>query len=452
MTAVNYDRIRAKLFGDHTPNPLLPLVKDRAGIRGILSGTQEEFSQVMYELSNGNVNKRSEMVAYEVLAKGKKDLLKFRDGTLFSVGKAAGTLGRSMIIITPFLPSMDDLLNTREMPLHNLVFDSLGLREIYKKIAYEYQREERRIAYEKAVYEAKISRESRLEYVLKAIEEAKTGSIVMIRGLQNIDALVELGFVPGLVDNPETWVDAEEFPGMRYRHAGSGIELLLIARERFRPIEELSRLEFNFLIHRSDGDSAAFKNMLNKFRDTNKDGTAVSMKAFHDDLIALVKYPEELKGRTEEDLGLMADEIGHVIDRRQELDKGVLPYDAVFARDTEAIIDHILKYKTPAGEIRKALDYFEYTGMIDKQYMALLHQRIKKATAAPAENAKAPGDELNDKRVKEIVVEVLKSIPKERLTSSSIMIAMSPYVNELGFGRLIKIRERILQLKEMVHV
>ena len=58
---------------------------------------------------------------------------------------------------------------------------------------------------------------------------------------------------------------------------------------------------------------------------------------------------------------------------------------------------------------------------------------------------------LYDKRVKEIVAEVLKKIPKERLTPRTVTIALTPYVSELGFGRLVKIRERILQLKEMVH-
>ena len=58
---------------------------------------------------------------------------------------------------------------------------------------------------------------------------------------------------------------------------------------------------------------------------------------------------------------------------------------------------------------------------------------------------------LNDKRVKEIVAEVLQKIPKERLTSSSITLALTPYVSELGFGKLVKIRDRMLQLKEIVH-
>jgi hypothetical protein len=164
-----------------------------------------------------------------------------------------------------------------------------------------------------------------------------------------------------------------------------------------------------------------------------------------------VKYPEELKGRTEEDLGIMADEVEHVIDRRQELDKGILPYEDIFRKDTAAIIAHIQKNKIPAREIRKALDYFEYTGMITPQYKESLHQQI---TAVTAERPAAQSDRddlLYDKRVKEIVTEVLQKIPKERLTSLTVTVALTPYVNELGFGRLVKIRERILQLKEMVH-
>ena len=191
--------------------------------------------------------------------------------------------------------------------------------------------------------------------------------------------------------------------------------------------------------------------MVQKFRGSRRDGTPYSLKEFQVDLIALVKYPEELKGRTEEDLGLMADEVEHVIDRRQELDKGILPYEAVFSKDTEVIIDHIRKNRTPAREIQKALDYFEYTGMIDAQYKEALHQQITAATAE--RRGAAPGRDavLYEKRVKKIVAEVLKKIPKERLTSRTIMIALSPFVSELGFGRLVKIRERILQLKEMVH-
>jgi hypothetical protein len=337
------------------------------------------------------------------------------------------------------------------LPLARLVSDTLMIRDAYKRVADEYRRVELRLAADKAAAEIRMARESRIATAVETIEKAKSGEKIMVRGQQNIDALISLGFVPCLVDNPDDWVDAEDVPGLRYRHARSGIEVLLTGRERFRPIEELNRLEFTFLVHRSDDDPAAFGRMVRKFRGSRRDGTPYSLKEFQVDLIALVKYPDELKGRTEEDLGLMADEVEHVIDQRQELDKGILPYEAVFSKDTGAIIDHIRKNRTTAREVRKALDYFEYTGMIDGQYKAVLHQQISAATAERTGAAPDRDEVLNDRRVKEIVAEVLKKIPQERLTSRTITIALTPYVSELGFGRLVKIRERILQLKEMVH-
>jgi len=397
------------------------------------------------------LDKRNEKVSYETIAKGKKDILKFRDGSLFRVVKAKNQLGGALIVVTPHLTSMDDLLDAREMPIARLVSDTLMIQDAYKRVADEYRRVELRLAVDKACAERRMAGESRLETIVETIEKAKSDETILVRGQQNIDALVNLGFVPGLVDNPDNWVDAEDFPGLRYRHARSGIEVLLTGRERFRPIEELNRLEFTFLVNRSDDDPTVFGRMVQKFRVSRRDGTPYSMTEFNGDLIALVKYPDELKGRTEEDLGLIADEVGHVIDRRQELDKGILPYEAVFSKDTAAIIDHIRKNRTPDREIRKALDYFEYTGMIDPQYKAALHQHITAATAERTETVQGRDALLYDKRVKEIVAEVLKKIPKERLTSRSITLALAPYVNELGFNRLVKIRERILQLKGMVH-
>jgi len=451
MTTQLYEQVRRNLFGGHNQNELVRLLQDRAAIRGPVKGTPEEFSQILYELTKGELNKRNETVSYEAIEKGNRNILKFGDGPLFRVVKTKGQIGGELIVVTPHLPSMDDLLEARELPLTRLVSDTLMIRDAYKRVADEYRRVELRLAADRAAAEIRMARESRLEAIVETIEKAKSGETIMVRGQQNIDALVNVGFVPCLVDNPDNWVDAEDFPGLRYRHGRSGIEVLLTGRERFRPIEELNRLEFTFLVHRSDDDPAAFGKMVRKFRGSRKDGTPYSLKEFQADLIALVKYPEELKGRTEEDLGLMADEVEHVIDRRQELDKGILPYEAVFSRNTQAIVDYIKKNRTPAREIQKALDYFEYTGMIDPQYKAALHQQITAATAERTVSAPGRDDELYEKRVKEIVAEVLKKIPKERLTSRSITIALTPYVSELGFGRLVKIRERILQLKDMVH-
>jgi hypothetical protein len=451
VTMELYDRVRKNLFGDHNQNALAQLLRDRSAILGPIQGTPEEFSQILYELTQGELNKKNETVSYETIATGGKSILKFREGSLFRIVKAKSQLGGTLIVVTPHLPSMDDLLDAKEMPLARLVSDSLMIRDSYKRVADEYKREELKHVANKAVAEHRMTRESMLETVMETIEKAKSGETIMVRGQQNIAELVNLGFVPGLVNNPDDWVDAEDFPGLRYVHAQSGIEVLLTGRESFRPIEELSRLEFTFLVNRSDDDLSAFERMVKKFRVSRSDGTPYSLQELQADLIALVKYPEELKGRTAEDLGLMAVEVGHVIDRRQELDKGILPYEAVFKKDTAAIIDYIRKNRTPAREIRKALDYFEYTGMIDPQYKATLHQQITDATRERTGAAPDHDDVMRDKRVKEIVAEVLKKIPKERLTHLSITIALTPYISELGFGRLVKIRERILQLKEMVH-
>jgi len=451
MTSELYEQVRRNLFGGHNQTALVQLLQDTAAITGPVQGTPEEFSQILYELTRGELNKRNETVSYEAITTGKKDILKFKDGSLFRVVKAKGQLTGTLIVVTPHLPSMDDLLNTHEMPLAHLVSDVLMIRDDYKRVADEYRRVELKLAAEKAAAQIRMTRESRLDTILETIEKAKSGERIMVRGQQNIDELVNLGFAPGLVDNPDNWVDAEDYPGMLYHHTRSGVKVLLTGRERFRPIEELNRLEFVFLVHRSDDAPATFGRMEKKFRSgTRRDGTPYSMKEFHGDLVALVKYPEELKGRTEEDLGLMADEVEHVIDQRQELDKGILPYEAVFSKDTKAIIEHIRKNRTPAREIRKALDYFEYTGMIDAQYKAALHQQITDASVERTMVALGTDALLHEKRVKEIVAEVLKKIPKERLTSRTITLALSPYVSELGFGRLVKIRERILQLKEMV--
>ncbi len=451
MTTKAYDIVRGNLFGDHNKNAFDQFLNDRAGIDGPIQGTPEEFSQILYEMTQGELNKRNETVSYKATIKGKKDLLKFRDGSLFRVVKAKGQLGGVLIVVTPHQMPMDELLDAHEMPITRLVSDVLLIQDVYKGIADEYRRVELRLAVDKSSAERRMASESKLETIVETIEQAKSGETVLIRGQQNIDALVNLGFVPGLIDNPDNWVDAEDFPGLQYRHARSGIEVLLTGRERFRPIEELNRLEFTFLVNRSDDDPTAFRKMAQKFRVSRSDGTPYAVSEFHDDLLALVMYPEELKGRTEEDLGLMADEVEHVIDRRQELDKGILPYEAVFSKDTKAIVEYIRKNRTPAREIQKAIDYFEYTGMIDAQYKTVLNQQISAATMERTEAAKSHDSVQHDKRVKEIVMEVLKRIPKEKLTSRTITLALNPYVIELGFGRLVKIRERILQLKGMVH-
>jgi hypothetical protein len=87
VTQDRYEQIRSKLLGGFKQNPFVQLLTDRAGICGPIRGTPEEFSHIVYELTNGQVEKKNGTVAYQVLAKGKRDILKFGDESLFSVVK-----------------------------------------------------------------------------------------------------------------------------------------------------------------------------------------------------------------------------------------------------------------------------------------------------------------------------------------------------------------------------
>jgi len=67
-----YEPVRRALFGGHNQNALVQLLQDRATITGPIQGTPEEFSQILYELTLGELNKRNEMVSYEAIAEGKR--------------------------------------------------------------------------------------------------------------------------------------------------------------------------------------------------------------------------------------------------------------------------------------------------------------------------------------------------------------------------------------------
>jgi len=101
MTTELYEIVRRNLFGGHNQNAFVQLLQDRPAIRGPVQGTPEEFSQVLYELTQGELNKRNGTVSYEAIEQGKKDILKFWDGTLFRIVRAKGQLGGALIVATP---------------------------------------------------------------------------------------------------------------------------------------------------------------------------------------------------------------------------------------------------------------------------------------------------------------------------------------------------------------
>jgi len=150
-----------------------------------------------------------------------------------------------------------------------LVSDRLMIRDVYLRIANEYIREERRLAAEKAAAELRIARESRLDAILETIERAKSGQTIMVRGQQNIDALASLNFCSLSGGQPRFLGRCRGRPRDAVSPRAERDRGLLTARERFRPIEEMNRLEFYFLVHRSDDDPAAFERMARKYRERN---------------------------------------------------------------------------------------------------------------------------------------------------------------------------------------
>ena len=80
MTSELYEQVRRNLFGGHHQNAFVQLLRDRAAVTGPVQGTPEEFSQLLYELTGGDVHSRNRTVSYEAVAGKSKDILKFADG------------------------------------------------------------------------------------------------------------------------------------------------------------------------------------------------------------------------------------------------------------------------------------------------------------------------------------------------------------------------------------
>jgi len=80
MTTDMYERMRTILFGGHHQNPFMPLITDRAGIRGTIQGTPEEFSQILHELTRGELNKKNDTVPMRPLETGTRTCSGSRTG------------------------------------------------------------------------------------------------------------------------------------------------------------------------------------------------------------------------------------------------------------------------------------------------------------------------------------------------------------------------------------
>jgi hypothetical protein len=341
-----------------------------------------------------------------------------------------------------------------------------------------------------------------VDSLLKRIDNAKSGEVIFpIRGIKSIYALIDKGFVPGICDNPELWVDAEEYSTLYGNGRNGDEEILLIGREKLQAVTEHDRIEYKFLVAKNKDKPQEFLAKLARFNRAKPGGEPRNWKEeFLKGLDILTKYPEELKNKTEADLDVMARAIDGVIVERSRIEEGLLPVDALFTRDTRKVLEVVFAANKPLSEIRKSLDYFEHTGMVQPAYKDSLYELIKmeldgfvlydhlankdrertlefmQKLAHPEAvdirkilegieikeiadnqtfkdyiytNGAIAFSEVHRKRVKEIVAMVLKSIPGN-IDAGNITIAMQPYIEELGLDELDRIKQRILVLKEVV--
>lgn len=464
-----YEKIRTKLYGGHEKNPLAPLTQNPKGITEPILVTPEQFSQILFELTDGDLNRSIEKVAYKVISKGMKNLLMFPDGGIIKLMKVKGKMEKELIRIDPYKIIDGESFYLHDMKLKDLISNDknrLGIIDTYNRVSLEYKKELSRIKLAKAAAESKITEESKLETAIKIIEKAENGATISIRGKANMEGLLNHGFQPHLVENPHDWVDREDFPGMYYRHEKSGIELILTVNEKFQPVEELSHVVFELSVVKSyedDKPNPDFPEIKSKLMDTKKDGSTYTREDLIKDIIALVRYPDELKDRTENDLSLVITDLNKDIESREELGRGELgeekiPYDYLFNRQTPRIINHVLKNRPVAKkeqeqyftDLRKRIDYFENTGIIDKKYKKELTAELKPLEPT-SEDKTQQKLILNYKRVKEISLMVFNNLPSGKLDPKLVTKALAPFYRELGLVKLVEIRNRIVNYKEMKH-
>lgn len=486
-----------------SPDPIDIVLKYmRSGFRGI-TASPFNFCRVLCELTEGNIG-RTDLengLQYGWYKAGgqKKDIIKFRDDAVYEI-----IFEINGEITLHAIDQADYLRLRRNLSLHpvSLLISKFEISKEYKSALDLYRKkqleERQRIDADKS----RLEQEDTIEAVLKKIDNAKSGEIIFpIRGIKSIYALIDWGFEPGLCDNPELWVDAEEYASLYCKNRKDNEELLLIGREKLQAVTEHDRIEYKFLVAKSKDKPQDFRT---KFARFNRPKTGEQPRNWKDEffkgLDVLTKYPEELKNKTVADLDVMARAIDGVIVERSRIDEGLLPVDALFKKDTKKLLEVVFAADKPLSEIRKTLDYFEHTGMVQPAYKDSLHELIKmevegivlydlladkdrEKTLAFMQNLARPdtvdirkilegieikevsenqtfkdyiytngaiaSSDVHKKRVKEIVAMVLKSIPG-KINAENITIAMQPYIEELGLDELDRIKKRILELKEVV--
>jgi hypothetical protein len=469
----------------------------RSGFRGI-TGSRINFCRVLCEITESTTGKDI-IYGWYALSGQKKDIIQFQDGSAYEI------ICEIKDEITFQAIDQDDLRRVQKQlivhPLSVLISkfrlakEYRAARDMYK----HHQREERR---QLEAEKRRLGKQDGIESVLRKIEEADSGDTIFpVKGVRNIKALIELGYVPGICDNPELWVDAEEFASLYYSNLKNGEELLLIGREKLQAVTDQDRIEYKFVVTKNKDKPKDFSEIISRFnRKRPGDPPRNWEEEFFKGLEVLTTYPEELKNKTVADLEVMTQVIDGVIVERIQIEEGLLHVDSLYKKETRKILVEVLVNGQPHSEIRKTLDYFEYTGIVQPAYKDSLFELIKMKAAgialydllAKIDKEKTldfvrtiprrdtfdirkifEGTEIKEvsenqafkdyiytlgaigtshihkKRVKVIVAMILKNI-KGEINAKNITVAMLPYIEELGLDELDRIRQRILVLKDLV--
>ncbi len=474
----------------------------RSGFRG-LTGTPYNFCRVLCDITEGNIGRadlgNSLQYGWYMAGGQKKDIIKFGDNAVYEI-----IFEINGEITLHAIDQSDYLRLRRHLSLHpvSLLITKFEITKEYKAALDLYRRKQVEDRQRADSDKRRLELEETIESVLKKIENAKSGDVIFpLRGIKSIYALVAKGFIPGICDNPEMWVDAEEFSSLYYKDKKNGDETLLIGREKLQAVTEQDRIEYKFLVAKSKDRPQDFYQKLARFNRIKTNERPRNWKEeFLKGLDALTKYPEELTNKTEADLDVMADVIDGVIVDRSRIEEGLLPVDALFRKDTRIVLEDVFAANKPLSEVRKTLDYFEHTGMVQPAYKDCLYELIRmeldgfvlydhlankdrektlafvRSHAQPETvdirkvlegieikeisenqafkdyiytNGTTGTSEVHRERVKEIVALILKSIPG-KVDAENITIAMQPYIEELGLDELDRIKQRILELKEVV--
>ncbi len=474
----------------------------RSGFRG-LTGSPYNFCRVLCELTEGNIGRTDQenSLQYGWYKAGgqKKDIIKFRDDAVYEI-----IFEINGEITLHAVDGNDYLRLRRNLSFHpvSLLISKFEITKEYKSALDLYRK---KLLEEKEQRDANkkwLEQEETIDAVLRKIENAKSGDVLFpLRGIQNINALIDRGFTPGICDNPDQWVDAEEYSTLYGKSRNGDEEILLIGREKLQAVSEHDRIEYKFLVAKSNDKPGEFSAKLSRFNRTKTGEQPRNWREeFFKGLAVLTTYPEELKNKTEADLDVMVKAIDGVIVERSHIEEGLLPVDALFRKDSRKVLEQVFAANKPLSEIRKTLDYFEHTGMVQPAYKDCLYELIKmeldgfalyehlankdrdktlefmRKLAHPDAvdirkilegielreisenqafkdyiytNGVTGVSDVHKKRVKAIVTLVLKSIPG-KIDAENITRAMQPYIEELGLDELDRIKQRILELKEVV--